>query len=116
MASFVRNLLSRLDVRCENEPHGCVAVVKMDMLNTHLKDCAHNPKRPTECSEGCGMTVPRDELAAHNCIRELRAGLKAHDQKVAELLQEINDCKYQMAEQRREISILKVFLIAFTKE
>ena len=37
-------------------------VVKLDSLSHHLKECEHNPKKPVPCSQGCGLTVPKDEM------------------------------------------------------
>jgi hypothetical protein len=41
---ILRNLLARLDIRCDNEEHGCTAVVKLDTLARHIKECDYNPK------------------------------------------------------------------------
>jgi hypothetical protein len=46
-------------------------------------------------------------LQNHNCVKELRGIVKAHEQKIVELQQEIRDCKYQLAEQRRDISVIR---------
>ncbi len=43
-ARILRNLLARLDIRCDNEEHGCTAVVKLDTLARHIKECDFNPK------------------------------------------------------------------------
>ena len=48
--------------RCDNELYGCSVVVKLDTLSHHLKECEHNPKKPVPCSQGCGLTVPKDEM------------------------------------------------------
>ena len=47
---------------CDNELYGCTVVVKLDILAMHLKECEHNPKKPVPCSQGCGLTVPKDEM------------------------------------------------------
>ena len=42
-------------------------VVKLDILAMHLKECEHNPKKPVPCGQGCGLTVPKDEMVRlHN--------------------------------------------------
>ena len=48
--------------RCDNELYGCTVVVKLDILTMHLKECEHNPKKPVPCGQGCGLTVPKDEM------------------------------------------------------
>jgi len=72
-----------------------------------LQECEHNPKRAVLCTEGCGLAVPRDELGKHNCVLELRRAFQAQEAKVGELQSEVSSCKYQLAEQRRDINILK---------
>ena len=54
--------------RCDNELYGCNVVVKLDILTVHLRDCEHNPKKPVPCSQGCGLTVPKDEMVRNNDI------------------------------------------------
>ena len=92
---------------CENAHFGCPTVVKLDLLPHHLKACEHNPKRPIPCEQGCGLTVPKDEMKEHNCVRDLRALVTTHEQKMGEMQKDLSDCKYQLAEQRREINLLK---------
>ena len=41
---ILKNLLYRLEIRCDNDQYGCTAVVKLDVLPIHLKECEHNPK------------------------------------------------------------------------
>ena len=69
---ILKNLLSRLEIACDNVDHGCEVVSRLDLLPRHLKECQHNPKRPVSCDKGCGFTVPKDEMKDHNCVRELR--------------------------------------------
>lgn len=59
---ILRNLLSRLQIACDNATYGCTAVVKLDMLSAHIQECEHNPKKPVHCESGCGIVVPKDEL------------------------------------------------------
>ena len=59
---ILRNMLARLEMRCENDVFGCTAVIKLDLMSGHLKECDFNPKKPVSCSKGCGLTVPKDEV------------------------------------------------------
>ena len=43
----------------------------------------------------------------HNCVRELRNLVKGHEQKLLDQEKLISDIQYQLAEQRREISLLR---------
>lgn len=70
---IMRNMLSKLQIACDNAIFGCSAVVRLDNLMSHLSDCEHNPKRPVTCEQGCGLEMPKDELPNHNCIKHLRS-------------------------------------------
>lgn len=59
---ILRNLLSRLKIDCDNAAVGCEAIVKLDLLAAHCLECDFNPKKPTTCEKGCGLTIPKDEL------------------------------------------------------
>ncbi|NWV57827.1 RNF41 ligase, partial [Daphoenositta chrysoptera] len=52
---IMRNMLSKLQITCDNAVFGCTAVVRLDNLMAHLNDCEHNPKRPVTCEQGCGI-------------------------------------------------------------
>lgn len=51
---IMRNMLSKLQISCDNAGFGCTATLRLDQLQSHLKDCEHNPKRPVHCEDGCG--------------------------------------------------------------
>ncbi|XP_013785483.1 E3 ubiquitin-protein ligase NRDP1-like [Limulus polyphemus] len=103
---ILRNLLSRLLISCDNSTFGCAAVVKLDRLSSHLEGCEHNPRRPVQCEQGCGLVVPMDELKDHNCIKELRALVESQQQKMKQFQQELS-------EQKREINMLKEHIHSF---
>ncbi|MCL4134780.1 UNVERIFIED_CONTAM: hypothetical protein GTU68_042213, partial [Idotea baltica] len=102
----------RLYIACDNKPHGCPSIVKLDGLKTHLEECDFNPKRPVPCEQGCGLVVPKDELKDHNCLRELRSLMQNQSNKIAELQQDIVENKFQLNEQKQEIQLLKDFMRA----
>lgn len=109
---IIRNLLSRLCLTCDNAQYGCTRVLKLDALPAHLEECEHNPKRPLPCEQGCGLIIPKDELKDHNCVKELRALIHTQQQKLNEFQQEINEQRFLLAEQRREMQLLKDFMRA----
>ena len=60
---LTRNIIIfRLEISCDNQSYGCDAIVKLDLLSHHLKECEHNPKKPVSCIQGCGLTVPKDTM------------------------------------------------------
>ncbi|KAK3083181.1 hypothetical protein FSP39_015890 [Pinctada imbricata] len=107
---ILRNLLSRLQIACENAANGCTAVVKLDMLAQHLQECEHNPKKPIHCEKGCGLVIPKDELKDHNCARELRNLVQQQAHKIAEMQTELTEHKLQINEQKRELQLLKEYM------
>lgn len=56
----------RLQLTCDNSVYGCTAVLKLDVLQSHIQECEFNPKRPVPCELGCGLVVPKDELKVFN--------------------------------------------------
>ena len=66
---ILKNLLARLEISCDNASYGCEVITKLDLLPHHLKDCEHNPKKPVSCLQGCGLTVPKDEMKVINVFR-----------------------------------------------
>lgn len=52
----------RLQLTCDNSVYGCTAILKLDVLQSHIQECEFNPKRPVPCELGCGLVVPKDEL------------------------------------------------------
>lgn len=68
---ILRNLLSRLNVICDNAQYGCKEIVKLEFLVSHSHECEFNPKRPIDCDKGCGLVIPKDELQV--CFLSLKS-------------------------------------------
>ncbi|XP_066263401.1 E3 ubiquitin-protein ligase NRDP1-like isoform X1 [Branchiostoma lanceolatum] len=109
---ILRNLLSRLYIKCDNANFGCSQVVKLDQLASHLDECEHNPKRPVSCEQGCGLVIPKDELKEHNCVRELRTVVSQQQVKLSEFQSELAEQKRTIQDQKREIQMLKEYMRA----
>jgi E3 ubiquitin-protein ligase NRDP1 len=109
---ILRNLLSRLNINCDNSVYGCTFILKLDSLTSHLEDCEHNPKRPLPCEKGCGFVIPKDELKDHNCVRELRTLFQNQQQKLNEFKNEINDQNLTINALKRELNLFKDFMRA----
>ncbi|XP_054168371.1 E3 ubiquitin-protein ligase NRDP1-like [Oppia nitens] len=97
---ILRNLLSRLNIECDNAVYGCKMIVKLDYLQNHCNECDFNPKKPVPCDSGCGLIVPKDELKDHNCVRDLRSYVEKQSEQISKLQQHYNDMK-------REVNMLK---------
>lgn len=60
------------------------------------------------CEAGCGLVIPKDELAEHNCVRELRALIATHQGKLNDYEQELAEQRLVINEHKRELALLKV--------
>ncbi|KAL0280362.1 UNVERIFIED_CONTAM: hypothetical protein PYX00_001674 [Menopon gallinae] len=109
---ITRNLLSRLDITCDNVLYGCTVVLKLDALALHLEECEHNPKRPLPCDQGCGLVIPKDEIKDHNCVRELRALVLKQQEKLSDFQLELSEQRSLLAGQKRELALVKEFVKA----
>ncbi|KAK2726706.1 hypothetical protein QYM36_007519 [Artemia franciscana] len=76
VSRILRSFISRLALTCNNQIHGCPAIVALEELETHLLECSFDPKRLVSCSSGCGITICFGERANHNCARSLRLEMK----------------------------------------
>ena len=103
---ILKNLLSKLTIKCEYHAFGCEDVVRLDQLQSHLSQCEHNPKRPVNCENGCGLVIPFDALPQHNCVC-LNNLMQNQNYKQAQLQAQIDDQRQQLNEQKHEIQALK---------
>lgn len=85
-----KNLLAKLNIKCDHP--GCTSVVKLDLLADHFKDCDYNPKKPVDCSE-CGITIAKDILDSHSCIRDLRRKVAEQEVRIKELEERVESMK-----------------------
>jgi E3 ubiquitin-protein ligase NRDP1 len=104
---ILRNLLSKLLVSCDNASYGCSTIVKLESLALHIIDCPFNPKKPVECTQGCSMIVPKDELHTHSCVRELRKVINEQNSKIEDLTCELLKQKNEINVLTNEMKILK---------
>lgn len=66
------------------------------------------------CEAGCGLVIPKDELADHNCVRELRALIATQQGKLNDYQLELAEQRLVINEHKRELALLKVFTKDFT--
>ncbi|KAM6968397.1 uncharacterized protein rnf41l [Aplochiton taeniatus] len=115
---YMRNDLSRLQIRCVNAGQGCEVVCTLETLHTHEDECdfayiaCSNTGCPVQverrgleghlsecefcsraCPNGCGHTLLSMDQSQHNCVAELRTEV--------ELLRAEMQCKVE--EVRREM-------------
>ena len=95
----LRNLILKLEIRCDNFRRGCPEEVKIQMLAQHLEDCdfapvkcsnkgcqevvnikdqAHHETQACEyrpvgrCEQGCGLVLQYITRAEHDCLKALQ--------------------------------------------
>uniref|UniRef100_A0A8C9FFM7 Ring finger protein 41 n=1 Tax=Pavo cristatus TaxID=9049 RepID=A0A8C9FFM7_PAVCR len=60
----------------------------------------------------CSLEMPKDELPNHNCIKHLRSVVQQQQTRIAELEKTSAEHKHQLAEQKRDIQLLKAYMRA----
>jgi E3 ubiquitin-protein ligase NRDP1 len=86
---ILKNLLSKLKLKCNHADLGCTAYVRLENLNSHSNECEFNPRKPVACNLGCDMFVAKEELKSHNCVKELRKIIDDQQSKINLLSQEV---------------------------
>jgi len=96
----LRNLLAKLDIKCDFASGGCPAIVKLELLQSHMDSCDFNPYKPVICEKGCGFVLLRNQVEGHNCLSDLRELISKQESQIVEL-------KAAKASQAEQISELK---------
>ncbi|GAB1302926.1 E3 ubiquitin-protein ligase NRDP1 [Apodemus speciosus] len=109
---IMRNMLSKLQIACDNTVFGCSARVRLDSLMSHLSDCEHNPKQPVTCEQSCDLEVPKDEMPNHNSIKYLCSMVQEQQTRISDLEKTSVEHKHQLAEQKQDIQLLKAYMRA----
>lgn len=85
-----RNLLNRLDIKCDFEPAGCTNVCQMHHLPAHVKVCPFNPDGEMVCQQGCDLTFLRRDQDSHKCIEALKELVSKQRGQLADLNKQIS--------------------------
>lgn len=129
----LKNLILKLEIKCDNHARGCDAVVKLQHLAEHAEMCEYSPAkcrnkgcsevlnlrdmdahmretcdyRPVGlCESGCGLMLTHKEqrLNVHCCLRALKAHNSALHCKIISLDREFK--KQTIKANKREKSLL----------
>ncbi|KAH8285812.1 hypothetical protein KR018_009255 [Drosophila ironensis] len=112
VSRLMRNMLSRLKMKCVFAENGCSQLLALEEYRSHIASCEQNPKVVVSCNKGCGMKVPKDELANHNCVFELRELLASQVSEIAQLKEEQANQHLRLVVQRRELELLQYYIAA----
>jgi hypothetical protein len=80
-----RNLLNKLDIKCDFEPAGCTHICLMSVLPSHVKVCPFNPDGEMICEQGCDLTFLRRDRDSHKCIAALKEVVAKQRCEIADL-------------------------------
>ena len=59
----ITDLVSQLEIKCDNVGRGCPVIIKEEILEDHVKDCGFGP---VKCSnDGCELIMNRKDQAYH---------------------------------------------------
>ncbi|XP_017047745.2 E3 ubiquitin-protein ligase NRDP1 [Drosophila ficusphila] len=112
VSRLMRNMLSRLKIKCLFAQDGCEQLLSLEEFRGHVAECEHNPKVVVACNKGCGMKVPKDELAHHNCMFDLRELVQQQVKEIAELKEKQSSQELRIQSQRRELELLQYYIAA----
>ena len=86
---FMRNLLDKLQIKCDFVSFGCQQVFHLDSLRLHMTVCDFNPEKRVECHSGCGLVLKKADLQNHNCVKSLRKFMSEENQRYEQNLTKI---------------------------
>ncbi|XP_065561430.1 uncharacterized protein LOC136027920 isoform X2 [Artemia franciscana] len=97
-----------LTLTCNNQIHGCPAIVALEELETHLLECSFDPKRLVSCNSGCGITISFGELVNHNCVQTLRLKMKETSEILFGLIDAETENKNKMTEIESKLEVFQL--------
>ncbi|XP_016929593.1 E3 ubiquitin-protein ligase NRDP1 [Drosophila suzukii] len=112
VSRLMRNMLGRLKIKCSFSPNGCDQMLALEEFRNHVATCQHNPKMVVLCNRGCGMKVPKDEMARHNCVFELRELVEKQEKEISDLKDKQAIQEIRNLSQRRELELFQYYIAA----
>nr|XP_006825507.1 PREDICTED: E3 ubiquitin-protein ligase PDZRN3-like [Saccoglossus kowalevskii] len=127
----LRNIIQKLEVRCEYHRRGCNEMVKIHNLSQHVEDCDYLPiqcsnkgcrvvlnikdqlqhetqtceYRPVgQCKNGCGLTLLCRDVHGHECLKALQAHVASQQVKLVSLEHDLK--KMAIRYSKREKSLV----------
>lgn len=94
---IVKNLLSKLQIRCEYQSFGCTQVCWYDQIDVHESDCAFNPDRLIGCDHNCGAWLKRSDQSDHDCVQHLVDTVKRLQQQILNMASVIQSNQEEVA-------------------
>ena len=105
---LVQAQINEMLISCPNKEHGCLDVVQVRHLETHVQDCQYPIDEPVVCPK-CQLTYPRHVV--HNCLNDLRRVIQQlleikdlHEESIADLRDMISTLRSRQQELENTIS------------
>ncbi|XP_037051211.1 E3 ubiquitin-protein ligase NRDP1-like [Bradysia coprophila] len=97
VARYFRNLLNKLELKCDFASLGCKSVLKLEDFKDHIAGrCVYNPNMEIACDKGCNITIRRHEYEASDCISHLSNALKQLQHTQNEQTKIVNSLRWQI--------------------
>ncbi|XP_037050573.1 E3 ubiquitin-protein ligase NRDP1-like [Bradysia coprophila] len=97
VARYFRNMLNKLEIKCDFESRGCQSVLQLENLKDHVSNqCAYNPNTEIICDKGCNIAISRHEYEANNCFSHLSNALKKLQEKLDDQTKIVNTLRWQI--------------------
>ncbi|KAG4067423.1 hypothetical protein HA402_009660 [Bradysia odoriphaga] len=87
---LLRNLLAKLEIKCEFQEQGCDKVVKLEHLPNHLLTCNYRPNAQIICKKGCNLQIIRRDLAS-SCFVHFENKIRCQEVEILQLSGKLND-------------------------
>jgi len=100
----LRNLLGKLEIKCDFGREGCRRTVKLEHLAAHIRECDYNPRKMVKCTKGCEMELQSCQMSAHSCVKDLR---KLVDELRTEQKRMFEEFKTALSKKEAEMSQLQ---------
>ena len=110
---IMRNLLDKLQIKCDFESNGCPQVFNLESLRPHVSICDFNPEKRVECLSGCGLVIKKADLQNHNCVKSLRKFISEENQRNDQNLSKI---RYELNGLRNDNKSLKTLVNTLQNE
>uniref|UniRef100_A0A671KA95 E3 ubiquitin-protein ligase PDZRN3-like n=1 Tax=Sinocyclocheilus anshuiensis TaxID=1608454 RepID=A0A671KA95_9TELE len=85
----LKNLILKLDIKCDHRERGCDAVLNLRDVASHMRErCEH--RAVEDCKDGCGLALTLKERSEdHSCLQALRTHSGLLQTKVLSLEKEL---------------------------
>ncbi|XP_037024144.1 E3 ubiquitin-protein ligase NRDP1-like [Bradysia coprophila] len=112
---LLRNLLGRLEIKCDFEEYGCNMAVKLENLDNHRSICNNNPDTEITCNKGCDLPIRRRDLA-NNCLVHLKNRIHGQDEKISHLSTTVSEQRARRKDLMTDIAREQSMIVACEDE